>query len=61
MAEQSYDAIVPVKVGNRRASARERPRHPPEGRGEQAHASVERNIIETLNSNHYVHRHRQTI
>jgi hypothetical protein len=61
MAEQSYDAIVPVKVGNHRASARERPRHPPEERREQAHASVERNIIETLNSNHYVHRHRQTI
>jgi hypothetical protein len=33
MAEQSYDPIVAVKVGNRRASARERPRHPPEGRG----------------------------
>ncbi len=61
MAEQSYDPIVPVKVGNRRASARKRPRYPPEGRGEQAHASVEGNIIETLNSNHYVHRHRQTI
>jgi hypothetical protein len=33
MAEQSYDAIVPVRVANRRASARERPRHPSEGRG----------------------------
>ena len=41
MVEQSYDPIVPMKVGNRRAP-QERPRNPLEGRGKQAHASVER-------------------
>jgi hypothetical protein len=42
MAEQSYNLIVPKKVGNRRASARKRPRDPLEGRGKQAYESVER-------------------
>jgi len=59
MAEQSYNSIVLMMVGNRRALARERPRHPLEGRGKQAYASVERRHNEALNSNPYVHRHRQ--
>src|SRR5215469_352678 len=41
MAEQSYDPIVPMKVGNHRAP-KGRPWNPLEGRGKQAHASVER-------------------
>jgi hypothetical protein len=60
MDEQSYDPVVPVKVGNRRASAKERPRYPLEGRGEQADVSAEGNIGETQNSNCYVHKTRQT-
>jgi hypothetical protein len=36
MEEQSYEPIVPVKVG------KERPRDPLEGRGEQVHVSDER-------------------
>ena len=34
--EQSYEPIVPMKVGNREGSGNGRPRDPPEGRGEQA-------------------------
>ena len=41
MVEQSYDPIVPMKVGNRRAP-QERPRNPLEGRGKQVHVSAER-------------------
>jgi hypothetical protein len=47
MSEQSYNPIVLMKVGNRRASARERPRDPLEGRGKQAYESVERRHNET--------------
>jgi hypothetical protein len=39
---------------------KERPRHPLEGRGEQADVSAEGNIGETQNSNGYVHKTRQT-
>ena len=39
---------------------KERPRYPLEGRGEQADVSAEGNIGETQNSNHYVHKARQT-
>ena len=46
MDEKSYDPIVPMKVGNRRAP-KGRPRYPLEGRGEQGDASVEGNIDET--------------
>ena len=59
MAEQSYNPIVPRKVGNRRAPERGRPRNPLEGRGKQAYESVERRHNETQNSEHYVHRHQQ--
>ena len=38
--EQSYEPIVPMKVGKRRASVTGRPRDPPEGRGKQADVSV---------------------
>ena len=60
MAEQSYNPVVPAKVGNRRAlqgAATE----PTGGKGETSNASVEGNITETQNSNLYVHRNRQTI
>jgi hypothetical protein len=60
MDEQSYDPVVPVKVGNRRASARSgHGTHWREG-GKQADVSAERNIGETQNSNCYVHKTRQT-
>jgi hypothetical protein len=39
--EESYEPIVPLKVGNRRATIRWRPRKPLEGRGEQADVSSE--------------------
>jgi len=51
---QSYDPIVPVKVGNRRASEGAAT-VPTEGRGEQGDVSVEGNISETQNSRNYVH------
>ena len=38
---------------------KERPRYPPEGRGEQVDVSAEGNIGETQNSNCYVHKTRQ--
>jgi len=60
MHEQSYDPVVPVKVGNRQGFRKERPRYPLEGRGEQADVSAEGNIGETQNSNCYVHETRQT-
>jgi hypothetical protein len=60
MEEQSYDPIVPVKVENRRASEKERPRDPLEGRGKQGDVSVEGNISETQNSRNCVHTNRQT-
>src|ERR1700756_1894343 len=60
MLEQSYDPIVPMKVGNRRAPASGgRPRNPLEGRGKQAYESAERKHSETLSSERYVHRHQQ--
>ena len=58
-AEQSYDPIVPVKVGNRRASARSgHGTHWREG-GEQTDVSAEGNIGGTQNLNNYVHETRQ--
>jgi hypothetical protein len=59
MEEQSYDPVVPVKVGNRRASARSgHGTHWREG-GKQGDVSVEGNISETQNSRNYVHANRQ--
>jgi hypothetical protein len=59
MVEQSYNPIVPVKVGNRRASARSgHETHWREG-GSKRTNLLKGDIIETQNSNHYVHRHRQ--
>ena len=60
MDEQSYDPVVPVKVGNRRASTRSgHGTHRRKG-GEEADVSAEGNIGETQNSNFYVHKTRQT-
>jgi hypothetical protein len=36
----SYEPIVPMKVGNRRAPENGRPRYPLEGRGEQLNVSA---------------------
>ena len=59
MAEQSYNPIVPMKVGNRRASARSgHGTHWREG-GSRRTNLLKGDIIETQNSNRYVHRHRQ--
>jgi len=59
MGEQSYNPIVPVKVGNRRASARSgHGTHWREG-GSKRTNLLKGDIVETQNSNHYVHRHRQ--
>ena len=52
--EQSYDSIVPMKVENRRAPEKGRPRHPLEGRDEQVDVSVQHNMHETLNSGRHV-------
>jgi hypothetical protein len=55
MAEQSYNLIVPMKVGNRRASARSgHETHRREG-GNGRTNLLKGNIIETQNSNRYVH------
>ena len=51
--EQSYELIVPMKVGNP-GSRKGRPRYPLEGRGEQVDASTQRHIAETQNSGAYV-------
>ena len=59
MLEQSYNPIVPKKVGNCRAPARGGHRTQMEGRGKQMYESVERRHNETQNSTTYVHRHRQ--
>jgi hypothetical protein len=48
--EQSYDSIVPMKVDNRRAPEKGRPRYPLEGRDEQVDVSVQRHMHETQNS-----------
>jgi len=59
MVEQSYNPIIPVKVGNRRASARSgHETHWREG-GSKRTNLWKGDIVETQNSNHYVHRHRQ--
>ena len=47
VGEQSYEPIVPAKVGNRRAPEKGRPRYPLEGRGEQVDASTRSRIHET--------------
>jgi hypothetical protein len=52
--EQSYDSIVPMKVENRRAPEKGRPRHPLEGRDEQVDVSVQCHRHETLNSGRHV-------
>jgi hypothetical protein len=59
MVEQSYNPIVPMKVGNRRASERSgHGTHWREG-GSKRTNLLKGDIIETQNSNRYVHRHRQ--
>jgi len=59
MAEQSYDPIVPMKVGNRRAPERGGHGTPLEGRGKQAYVSAERRHNGAQTSRKYVHRHQQ--
>src|ERR1035441_7433357 len=59
MAEQSYNLIVPMKVGNRRASEKSgHGTHWREG-GSKRTNLLKGDIVETQNSNRYVHRHRQ--
>ena len=59
MVEQSYNPIVPVKVGNRRASEKSgHGTHWREG-GSKRTNLLKGDIVETQNSNRYVHRHRQ--
>jgi len=45
--------------GEPQGSGNGQPRNPLEGRGKQAHESVERKHNEALNSKRYVHRHQQ--
>jgi len=52
--EQSYELILPKKVGNRRAPVKGRPRNPLEGRSEQVDASTGYYMHETQNSGRYV-------
>ena len=52
--EQSYDSILPMKVENRRAPEKGRPRYPLEGRDEQVDVSAQHNMHETLNSRRHV-------
>ena len=52
--EQSYDSILPMKVENRRAPEKGRPRYPLEGRDEQVDVSAQRHRHETLNSGRHV-------
>jgi len=52
--EQSYDSILPMKVENRRAPEKGRPRHPLEGRDEQVDVSAQSPMHETLNSRRHV-------
>ena len=59
MDEQSYEPVVPVKVGNRRVP-QGTATVPTGGKGEQADVSAEGNIGETQNSNCYVYKNRQT-
>ena len=47
VGEQSYDSIVPMKVENRRAPEKGRPRHPLEGRDEQVDVSAQHHMHET--------------
>jgi hypothetical protein len=54
VAEQSYEPMVPLKVENRRAPGKGRPRYPLEGRGEQVDVSMRDYIHETQNSVTYV-------
>jgi hypothetical protein len=59
MLEQSYDPIVPRKVGNRRApETGGHGTHWREG-GSKRNESAERKHSETLSSKRYVHRHQQ--
>ena len=48
-AEQSYEPIVPTRVGKPQGFRKERPRYPLEGRGKQADVSAEGNIDGTQN------------
>ena len=52
--EQSYDSIVPMKVENRRAPEKGRPRHPLEGRDEQVDVSAQCHMYGTLNPGRHV-------
>lgn len=52
--EQSYESMVPMKVENRRAPEKGRPRHPLEGRDEQVDASTQSHRYGTQNPRKYV-------
>ena len=54
MEEQSYEPVLPMKVENRRAPEKGRPRYPLEGRDEQVDISVQCHMHETLNSRRHV-------
>jgi hypothetical protein len=54
VGEQSYDSIVPMRVENRRAPEKGRPRYPLEGRDEQVDVSAQCHRHETLNSGRLV-------
>src|SRR5467141_3870082 len=61
MEEQSYDPVVPMKVGNCRASERSGHRtHWREG-GNRCTYLTKGNIAEAQTSTHYVHTNRQNI
>src|SRR5437016_9925258 len=61
MEEQSYEPVVPVKVGNRRASARSgHGTHWREGGNRCTYLTIG-NIDGAQNSTHYVHTNRQNI
>ena len=60
MVEQSYDPIVPMKVGNRRAHKGGHGTHWREGGNKRTHLS-KGDITGTQNLDSYVHRHRQNI
>ena len=52
--EQSYESMVPMKVENRRAPDKGRPRYPLEGRGEQVDVSRRYRIHGTQHPRRYV-------
>ena len=65
MTEDGWESSLTTRStyegGEPQGFRKERPRYPPEGRGEQGDVSVEGNISETQNSRNYVHTNRQNI